>query len=118
MIRYVNPRSRRTPRSEAQFDLIWAAGLFDYFSDKVFQTVRRLLPAVADQGELVIGNFSSRDRHPYMEFGGWALHYRSAQQLAALAQGCGVAPDTIHIGAEPEAVNLFLHVKCHNRVKR
>jgi extracellular factor (EF) 3-hydroxypalmitic acid methyl ester biosynthesis protein len=99
-------------RPPIQFDLIWAAGLFDYFSDKVFQSVvRRLLPAVADQGELVIGNFAPRGRHPYMEFGGWTLHYRSAQELVALARGCGVEADAIHIGAEPEAVNLFLHIK-------
>jgi SAM-dependent methyltransferase len=100
-------------RPSAQFDLVWVAGLFDYFSDKVFQAVfQRLLPAVADQGELVIGNFAPRGRHPYMEFGGWALHYRSAGHLASLAEGCGVAADAIHIGAEPEAVNLFLHIKC------
>jgi SAM-dependent methyltransferase len=99
-------------RPSIQFDLIWAAGLFDYFSDRVFQAVlRRLLPAVADQGELVIGNFAPRGRHPYMEFGGWALHYRSAQQLVSLAQGCDVPADAIHVGAEPEEVNLFLHIK-------
>lgn len=92
-------------RPSIQFDLIWSAGLFDYFSDKVFQAVlRRLLPAVADQGELVIGNFAPRGRHPYMDFGGWALHYRSVQELVSLAQGCGVPADAIHIGAEPEAV--------------
>jgi SAM-dependent methyltransferase len=99
-------------RPSIEFDLIWAAGIFDYFSDKVFQAVlRRLLPAVAPQGELVIGNFAPRGRHPYLEFGGWALHYRSAQELVALAQGCGVKAEAIHVGAEPEAVNLFLHVR-------
>lgn len=99
-------------RPSMQFDLIWAAGIFDYFSDKVFQAVlQRLLPAVAPQGEFVIGNFAPRGRHPYMDFGGWALHYRSAQELVALAQGCGVAAEAINVGAEPEAVNLFLHIK-------
>ncbi len=96
-----------------KFDLIWSAGLFDYFSDRVFQAVlRRLLPAVADQGEIVIGNFAPRGRHPYMDFGGWALHYRSAQELISLAEGCGVPAEAIRIGAEPEEVNLFLHIKC------
>jgi SAM-dependent methyltransferase len=100
-------------RPPIQFDLIWAAGLFDYFGDRVFQAVlRRLLPAVAEQGELVIGNFAPRGRHPYMDFGGWSLHYRSAQQLVSLAQDCGVVANAIHIGSEPEAVNLFLHIKC------
>jgi SAM-dependent methyltransferase len=99
-------------RPSTQFDLIWAAGLLDYVSDKVFQAVlRRLLPAVADQGELVIGNLAPCGHHPYMEFGGWALHYRSARQLVSLAHGCGVSEDEIHIDAEPEVVNLFLHIR-------
>lgn len=99
-------------RPQLQYDLIWAAGLFDYFSDKIFQAVlRRLLPAVTDGGELVIGNFATRKIHPYMEYSGWSLHYRSTEQLAALALGCGVAADAIRIGAEPEGVNLFLHIQ-------
>jgi len=99
-------------RPQFQYNLIWAAGLFDYFSDKIFQVVlQRLLPAIADGGELVIGNFASRGSHPYMEFSGWSLHYRSAEQLASLALACGVPADMIYVGAEPEAVNLFLHIK-------
>ena len=68
-------------RPTRQYDLIWAAGLFDYFSDKVFQSVlRRLIPAVAPGSELVIGNFSNNNAsRPYMELvGDWHLHHRSA----------------------------------------
>lgn len=99
-------------RPNQQYDLIWAAGLFDYFADNVFQSVvRRVVPSIAAGGELVIGNFASTNpSRAYMEFGGWALHHRTPEALASLALGCGVAPDTIRIGAEPEGVNLFLHV--------
>jgi extracellular factor (EF) 3-hydroxypalmitic acid methyl ester biosynthesis protein len=100
-------------RPSSQYDLVWAAGLFDYFGDRVFQAaLRRLLPAVADGGELIIGNFTSGHRsQAYMEFAGWFLHHRSGEQLTALAQRCAVDRDAIHIGAEPEGVNLFLHIR-------
>lgn len=96
-----------------QYHLVWAAGLFDYFSDRVFKAVlHRLLPAIAPQGELVIGNFSPSSRaRAYMEFGGWKLHNRTAEALTTLARDCGVTAEAIHIGAEAEGVNLFLHIE-------
>lgn len=99
-------------RPNQEYDLIWAAGLFDYFADNVFQSVvRRVMPSIAAGGELVIGNFaSSNPSRAYMEFGGWALHHRSAEALTSLALSCGAAPHAIRIGAEPEGVNLFLHI--------
>ena len=100
-------------RPTARYDLVWSAGLFDYFNDKVFQAVlRRLLPAVASNGEIVIGNFSlNNSSRAYMEFAGWSLRHRSAKQLVSLAQSCGVAVESVYIGAEPEGVNLFLHIQ-------
>lgn len=100
-------------RPSGQFDLIWAAGIFDYFDDKVFRAlIQRLLPAVAEEGELVIGNFS--DRNPsraLMEItGDWNLHHRSVDTLISLANDCGVPRDSVRIGSEPERVNLFLHI--------
>jgi SAM-dependent methyltransferase len=94
------------------YDLVWAAGLFDYFSDRVFRTaLRHLLKLLAPAGELVIGNFSEANpSRAYMEFGGWQLHHRSAAELEMLAIDCGIAPAAIRIGAEPEGVNLFLHI--------
>ncbi len=101
-----------TFRPTQQYDLIWSGGLFDYFSDRVFQSVlRRLLPALADGAELAIGNFaSSNSSRAYMEFGGWTLQHRTADNLTSLATACGVSPAQIRIGQEPEGVNLFLHV--------
>jgi SAM-dependent methyltransferase len=99
-------------RPSHRYDLIWAAGIFDYFSDRVFQMLlTKLTPALTDGGELVIGNFSTENpSRAYMEFGEWRLHHRSADALASLALGCGIAADAIRIGAEPEGVNLFLHI--------
>ncbi|MBA3352105.1 MAG: hypothetical protein H0U23_06720, partial [Blastocatellia bacterium] len=106
-------------RPTSQYDLIWAAGLFDYFNDRVFKAVLcRLLAGIAEGGELVIGNFSpSRRARAYMEFGGWKLNNRTAEALRTLAQECGVVGEAIHVGAEPEGVNLFLHIRRDDRAK-
>lgn len=96
-----------------QYQLIWAAGIFDYFDDATFlQMMQRLLAAVAADGELVIGNFADTSpSRPSMEFGlEWFLHHRSADQLVALAMQCGVARERIAIGCEDLGVNLFLHI--------
>jgi SAM-dependent methyltransferase len=96
-----------------QYELIWAAGIFDYFDDAIFlQMMRRLLAAVSPGGELVIGNFADTSpSRPSMEFGlEWILHHRSANQLVALAMQCGVEREHITIGCEELGVNLFLHI--------
>ncbi len=100
-------------RPNGQYDLIWAAGIFDYFNDKVFVSLfRRLLPAIAPHGELVVGNFSDDNTsRAYMELvGNWMLNHRTPSDLTALAEQCGVQRDRITIGSESEGVNLFLHV--------
>ncbi len=96
-----------------QYDLVWAAGIFDYFPDPVFLSLfQRLLSAVAPGGELVVGNFSdSHPSRPYMEvIGDWHLYHRSAEKLRSLAEQAGILPENVLIGSEPEGVNLFLHV--------
>ena len=99
-------------RPRRSYDLIWAAGLFDYFSDRVFAlALRRLLPGVAPRGELVIGNFSIANPNIYwLRFCDWLLYHRSDEQLIALAAGAGAHPERIHVRQEPAGVNLFLHI--------
>ncbi len=99
-------------RPDSEYDLIWAAGIFDYFNDRIFQNLlQRLLPAVRKGGELVVGNFADTNpSRPYMELFDWVLHHRSAGELRGLAEQCGAAPERIRVGCEPSGVNLFLHV--------
>lgn len=99
------------------FDLIWSAGLFDYFSDRLFVRVaKRLLAAVRPGGELVIGNFGPENpSRTYMELlGRWELEHRSASRLLALAAEAGAAHDMVRVEAEPEGINLFLRVSKHS----
>lgn len=100
--------------TDEKFDVIWSAGLFDYFDDKTFVAVlRRMKTWLAEGGEIVIGNFSPNNpNRQYMElFGNWFLHHRTDEQLAWLATEAGFSPETIFVGQEAEGVNLFVHLR-------
>lgn len=110
-IRFIRTNARRYKPTE-HYNLIWAAGIFDYFDDDTFrQMVCNLLPALAPGGEIVIGNFSDTNpSRPFLEVGAWYLHHRGTDQLVRLAEECNVARERITIGCEPLGVNLFLHI--------
>ena len=100
--------------TEEKFDIVWSAGLFDYFCDRSFVLLlKKLMDFATDDGEIIIGNFS--DENPsriYMEMvGDWILNHRSAEKLVELAVAAGAHPSQIHVGKEPEGINLFLHIK-------
>lgn len=102
-------------QSEKQYDLVWSAGLFDYFDDKLFVLLlNRFGQWLKPGGEIVIGNFNeahnpSRD---FMEiFGDWHLNHRSEEQLISLALEAGYSREQLYVGREPEQVNLFLHIR-------
>ena len=99
-------------RPKQRFDVIWAAGVFDYFEDKVFVHMLGRLREMANRpGEIVVGNFSTIDpsKH-YLDLFDWHLHRRSPQLLAALAREAGYHSRQIRIEKEPTGVNLFLHI--------
>ena len=99
--------------TDKEYDLIWSAGLFDYFTDKVFiRILQRFLNNIKTGGELVIGNFHPKNpSKPYMEFGSWFLNHRTEEELISLANACGIDNSYIEIKKESEGVNLFLHIK-------
>ncbi|MEY4549233.1 MAG: hypothetical protein RL685_5428, partial [Pseudomonadota bacterium] len=95
------------------FDLIWAAGLFDYLSDGLFvRLLKRFRSSMLPNGEMIIGNFCGdhATRSAMDLVCDWALNYRSASDLATLASRAGFEPERVRIGAEPEGINLFLHL--------
>ncbi|MDQ3272750.1 MAG: class I SAM-dependent methyltransferase, partial [Pseudomonadota bacterium] len=98
--------------SERKYDLIWSAGLFDYFNDEWFvAALKRLARGLTRDGSLVVGNFSpSNPQRAYMEvFCEWELHHRSSEQLLALAERAGLHDATI--GQEALGINLFIHAR-------
>lgn len=100
--------------TEEKFDIIWSAGLFDYFDDRAFVFIlNKFKNWVAPHGEIVIGNFNQHHNptREYMElFGDWYLHHRSKKQLIALAIEAGFEENQLAVGHEEENVNLFLHI--------
>ena len=101
-------------KTRNRYQLVWSAGLFDYFSDKQFKFIlKRLITFLDIEGELVIGNFSPNNpTRDYMEIvGDWYLQYRTEKDLVNLAQDCGIPATNIRITQEPEEIILFLHIK-------
>lgn len=97
------------------FDIIWSAGLFDYFDDNMFVLlINKFRSWLKKDGEIIIGNFNENHNpsRAYMEiFGEWYLNHRSKDQLVQLAKQAGYEDKNICIACEPENVNLFLHLK-------
>jgi extracellular factor (EF) 3-hydroxypalmitic acid methyl ester biosynthesis protein len=100
--------------TDEQFDMIWSAGLFDYFDDKAFVYIlNKFKNWIAPHGEIIVGNFNSQHNptRDYMElFGDWYLHHRSSNELIALAIQAGFDESQVAVGCETERVNLFLKI--------
>jgi SAM-dependent methyltransferase len=96
------------------YDLVWSAGLFDYFNDDDFT---RLLSKVyswcASSGETVVGNFSViNPSRSYMEKAtNWYLFHRTKERMIELATKAGLRPEQIEVKSEVLGVNLFLHAR-------
>jgi SAM-dependent methyltransferase len=102
---------RFTP--EKQYDLIWSAGLFDYFKDKHFvYMIKKYYAFIKEGGEMIIGNFNIKNpSRKIMEvLGDWFLYHRSEEELISFAIRAGVPKENIEVIREPLGINLFLKV--------
>lgn len=110
-VRFHHTRALRYT-SERPYDLIWSAGLFDYFDDQIFvRALKHYASMMAPGGHMVIGNFSTLNpSRAYMDLFQWHLHHRSPVTLRHLAAEAGFDADHVHVGQEPLGVNLFLHL--------
>ncbi len=96
------------------YDLIWSAGLFDYFKEKHFiYLLKKYRAYVKEGGEMIIGNFSDQNpstkgMHAMLE---WHLNQRSPQDLMRYAVEAGARVENVTVDKEPLEVNLFLRVK-------
>ena len=111
-INFINKNALRY-KTDKKYNLIWSAGLFDYFSDKIFiRLISRMYSLLDKNGEVVIGNFSPQNSaRGLMEVSlQWFLHHRDEQDLKTLAIKAGVDESKIKIGSEETGVNLFLHL--------
>jgi extracellular factor (EF) 3-hydroxypalmitic acid methyl ester biosynthesis protein len=95
---------------QMKYDLIWSAGLFDYFNDTLFERLlERYVPFIAPGGKMIVGNFGTTNTSmPYMEYGNWFLNHRDEEQLLGLgSKFTKLSPVVRH---EPLKVNLFLEL--------
>ncbi len=96
------------------FDLIWSAGLFDYFKNKHFSyIIDKYYKYLNKKGEFIIGNFSTDNpTKRLMEvLSEWYLNHRSKYDLLKLAVDAGINENLIQIDMEELGVNLFLRLK-------
>lgn len=96
-----------------KYDLIWSAGLFDYFDDNFFiRKLKLMISNLNPGGEIVVGNLSvTNPSRYYMLLFKWIVHHRTEEQLISLAKEAGADAENISVYKEPLGVNLFLHIK-------
>jgi hypothetical protein len=91
----------------AEYDLIYSAGLFDYFPDAFAQmSAQVLFKAIKPGGQLIIGNFNllSTNRAMMDLAFDWKLYYRTHEDLTDLFGELG---GDLVIEEEKEGINLF-----------
>lgn len=96
------------------YDLIWSAGLFDYFKDKHFvYMINKYYRYLSEGGEYIIGNFSSSNptRRLMEVLSDWYLNHRSKNDLIRLALETEAGKDQVKVEMEELGVNLFLRIK-------
>jgi len=95
-------------------DMLICTGLFDYLPDEPAKGLLRLFwQQLAPEGMLLVGNFAPHcPTRAFMEWiGNWYLIYRTAEDLARLAEQAGIPAPCVRIGAERLGIDLFLCAK-------
>jgi len=96
------------------YDLIWSAGLFDYFKEKHFvYLLNKYLKYLAKDGEYVVGNFSHLNpTKRLMEvLSDWHLNHRSKYDLIRMAVEAEAKEEQVKIDMEELGINLFLRIQ-------
>lgn len=86
----------------AAADMIYSAGLFDYFSDRTCRALaRRLYDVLRPGGLLVLGNMKAGTDMiwPLELIADWSLRYRTAENVLSWAEGLPGAEISLHTEA-------------------
>jgi SAM-dependent methyltransferase len=98
---------------EKKYDMIWSAGLFDYFKDKHFvYLIKKFNEYLKPGGSMIIGNFNTENpSRKIMEIlGDWFLYHRSEEELLGFAKQADIKGHLAEVMAEPLGINLFLKI--------
>jgi extracellular factor (EF) 3-hydroxypalmitic acid methyl ester biosynthesis protein len=96
------------------YDMIWSAGLFDYFKDKHFTfLIRKYFNCLTQDGEMIISNFSTKNptRRLMEVLSDWYLNLRAESDLFRIASDANIDKDLVSVEKEPLGINLFLKIK-------
>jgi extracellular factor (EF) 3-hydroxypalmitic acid methyl ester biosynthesis protein len=96
------------------YDLIWSAGLFDYFKDKHFTfLIRKYINCLTEEGEMVISNFSTKNpTKRLMEvLSDWYLYLRTESDLFRVSSDASIDNEMVSVEKEPLGINLFLKIR-------
>jgi hypothetical protein len=96
------------------YDLIWSAGLCDYFKDKHFTfLIRKYINCLSEDGEMVISNFSTKNpSKKLMEVVlNWYLNSRTESDLFRIASDANIDNEMVSVEKEPLGINLFLKIR-------
>jgi extracellular factor (EF) 3-hydroxypalmitic acid methyl ester biosynthesis protein len=100
-----------SPIDDSVFDFVYSMGLFDYLTDTTATAVLTwLYGRLAPGGELVVGNFHSRNpSRTFMEYwADWTLWYRNEGELLRLADALPGAQSRVTF--EESGCQIFLHI--------
>lgn len=95
---------------EGDYNLIYSAGLFDYFTDPVaIYAAQQLFKGLKQGGHLIIGNFSMKNPNQFAMglIMDWNLIYRSEDKMKELFGNIG----TYALEQESQGINLFANMR-------
>lgn len=98
-------------RPHFRYDLIWAAGLFDYLDDRLAAALlKRMWRWAGDSGKIFVGNFHpGNPSRNFMEWcGKWFLKYRTPEELLMLCEQAGIPQECVTFDQDPLGVCVFL----------
>jgi hypothetical protein len=96
------------------YDLIWSAGMFDYFKDKHFIfLIKKYYNCLAEDGEMVISNFSTTNPTSRLmeELSDWYLNLRTEGDLYHIASEAGIYKKLVSVERESLGINFFLKIR-------
>jgi extracellular factor (EF) 3-hydroxypalmitic acid methyl ester biosynthesis protein len=105
---------RRRSLLDDPYDFIICLGFFDYLEPAIATaTIRLLYQRLRPGGRLLIGNFAPHcPSRAFMEWiGNWYLIYRTAEEMAALAQAAEIPSSCFTITSEKTGCDLFIHAR-------
>ena len=102
-----------SPGENPEFDLVYCAGLLDYFNDRMCrELINRFHKWTADEGLLMVTNVATYRPFKYMldSMLEWHLQYRDSERLKSLAPDAA-SNDCINVLGDDTFVNLFLEIR-------